>query len=263
MGATEIGQGADTVFTQMAAQAIGVPPHHIHVVSMQDTDVTPFDTGAYGSRQSYVSGAALKQVCLLLRKKILAFAGEITGIDPEAMDLHDGTIWNVQNQNQLMPLSELALISFYHNDLAQHITAEASRQCQDNTYALGCCFAEIEVTLPTGRIEILRLINVHDSGRIINPQMARGQVYGGMAMGIGYALSEKMVYDPATGRLLNGNFLDYKLPTAMDIPTLETKFIEEDDPSSPFGNKSLGEPPIIPVAAAIRNALLHGTGRCV
>ena len=110
---------------------------------------------------------------------------------------------------------------------------------------------------------MLDIINVHDSGRLINPALAAAQVHGGMAMGIGYALSEHMQYDKKTGALLNGNLLDYKLPTAMDVPNLSAAFVETDDPSSPYGNKSLGEPPAIPVAAAIRNALLYATGVAV
>lgn len=110
-----------------------------------------------------------------------------------------------------------------------------------------------------GHIKIENIINVHDSGKIINPVLASAQVHGGMAMGIGYAMYEQMLYDK-NGHLLNGNLLDYKIPTAMDIPELKTAFFETNDPSGPYGNKSLGEPPTIPVAAAIRNAVLCATG---
>ena len=161
-----------------------------------------------------------------------------------------------------MSLSELAVTSFYNSDGARHITAESTYQCQDNTYALGCCFAEIEVDLAMGHIRVVNIVNVHDSGRIINPVMARAQVHGGMSMGLGYALSEQMLYDKK-GKLLNGNLLDYKMPTAMDVPELGVRFIETVDSSAPYGNKSLGEPPAIPVAAAVRNALLNATGVAV
>lgn len=263
MGATEIGQGADTAFTQMAAETLGISTDKIHVVSQQDTDLTPFDTGAYASRQSYVSGAALKQTCLLFRQKVFHYLKELSGNDPEKMDIRGGVIVHSETGETLMPLDELAVTSFYHPSKAQHITAESTRQCADNTYALGCCFAEIEVNIAQGRISVLDIINVHDSGRLINPALAAAQVHGGMAMGIGYALSEHMQYDKKTGALLNGNLLDYKLPTAMDVPNLSAAFVETDDPSSPYGNKSLGEPPAIPVAAAIRNALLYATGVAV
>ena len=103
------------------------------------------------------------------------------------------------------------------------------------------------------------MINVHDSGVLINPQLAKAQVHGGMSMGLGYALSEQLLFD-AKGKPLNPNLLDYKLPTSMDTPDLAVDFVETVDPSGPYGNKSLGEPPAIPVAPAIRNALLQATG---
>lgn len=113
------------------------------------------------------------------------------------------------------------------------------------------------------KIRILDIINVHDSGKIINPQLASMQVHGGMSMGIGYGLSEQMLLDEQTGRVLNGTLLDYKLPTAMDAPDLHLDFVELEDPTGPFGNKALGEPPAIPPAPAIRNAFLNATGVAV
>ncbi|ATW23553.1 xanthine dehydrogenase subunit XdhA [Candidatus Formimonas warabiya] len=259
MGATEIGQGADTVFSQMAAETIGIEPDQVHVISTQDTDTTPFDTGAYGSRQSYVSGAALKQTCLLFLERIFCYAAERWGCNSIDLDLRKGMLQSKVTGQTVVSLKQLAMNAFYSREHAMHITAESSYQCKDNTYALGCCFAEIEVDIRLGRIKILDIVNVHDSGRIINPMLAKAQVHGGMAMGLGYALSEQMLYN-REGKLLNGNFLDYKLPTAMDIPPLQVRFVETYDPSSPYGNKSLGEPPVIPVAAAVRNALLCATG---
>ena len=140
------------------------------------------------------------------------------------------------------------------------ITAEISRQVKNNTIAFGCCFAEVEVDIKLGKVKVVDIINVHDSGRLINPKLAQMQVHGGMSMGIGYGLSEQMLIDPKTGRVLNGTLLDYKLPTMMDAPDLEAEFVELDDPTAPFGNKALGEPPAIPPAPAIRNAVLHATG---
>jgi xanthine dehydrogenase molybdenum-binding subunit len=103
------------------------------------------------------------------------------------------------------------------------------------------------------------MINVHDSGRIINPELALGQAHGGMSMSLGFGTTERLIYDDG-GRLLNGNLLDYKLPTAMDSPEFEAAFVETEDPSGPYGNKSLGEPTTISPAAAIRNAVLQATG---
>ena len=262
LGATEIGQGGDTVFSQMAAQAIGIPTEDVHIVSTQDTDTAPFDTGAYASRQTYVTGHAIKKAGELFRERLLSYARELL---PEAgeLDVRDAAVVDAATGEALLSLAELALEAFYSLDHSVHITAEATNQCKDNTFSFGCCFAEIEVDIPVGKIKVLNIVNVHDSGRLINPKLAEAQVHGGMSMGLGYALSEEMKYDPKTGRLLNGNLLDYKLPTALDHPALHALFVETDDPSGPFGNKSLGEPPAIPVAAAVRNALLHATGVAV
>ena len=116
--------------------------------------------------------------------------------------------------------------------------------------------------MPVGQVKVTNIINVHDSGVLINPKLAAAQVHGGMSMGLGYGLSEELLYDDK-GRPLNDNLLDYKLPTSMDTPHLEAQFVELEDPTGPFGNKALGEPPAIPVAPAVRNAVLNATGVAV
>lgn len=259
LGATEIGQGGDTVFLQMAAAATGFPFADIHIVSTQDTDTAPFDTGAYASRQTYVTGKAIKKTGALFRDKLLAHAGRLLDITPQALDIIGRNIVKKTTQAPLISLAELAQNAFYALDHTEHISAEATSHCMDNTFAFGCCFVEIEVDMPLGRIKPLRVVNVHDSGVLINPQLAEAQVHGGQSMGLGYALAEELLYDEQ-GRLRNGNLLDYKLPTTMDTPRLKAAFVETADPTGPFGNKALGEPPAIPVAAAVRNALLHATG---
>ena len=140
------------------------------------------------------------------------------------------------------------------------LTAEVSEQVKKNTIATGCCFAEVEVDIKLGKIKILHIINVHDSGKLLNPQLAEMQVHGGMSMGMGYGISEQLILDEKTGRPLNGNLLDYKLMTMLDTPDIKADFVEMDDPMGPYGNKALGEPPAIPSAPAIRNAVLHATG---
>lgn len=260
LGETEIGQGADTAFAQMAAKAIGIPLESVHVVSCQDTDITPFGTGAYASRQTYVGGMAIQKTAVLLREKILECARDYTRMHPHDMDLIDGTIVLKTTGQALMTLGELATETLYSLENSHHITAETTSQCKSNAYSLGCAFAEVEVDLPLGKVKILDLINIHDCGRLINPQLAEAQVHGGMSMAIGYGLSEHMIYDPKTGRLLNGNLLDYKLGTTMDHPHLEAQFVENPEPTHTFGTKALGEPPAVPGAPAIRNAVLHATG---
>jgi xanthine dehydrogenase molybdenum-binding subunit len=263
MGATEIGQGADTVFTQMAAEAAGLSEQNVHIVSTQDTDVTPFDTGAYASRQTYVSGRAVCKTGAIFKQKILDYASYMLHRPAGELALRQDTVTDAATGTPLLALAELAQTAFYSLDRSEHITAEATSQCKENTFASGACFAEVEVDLPLGRVKVLHLLNVHDSGILINPKLAEAQVHGGMSMGLGYALSEELLYEEKTGRPLNDNLLDYKLPTAMDTPELQAAFVELDDPTGPFGNKALGEPPAIPVAPAVRNAVLQATGVAV
>jgi len=262
MGATEIGQGADTVFVQMAAEVTGITEDRVHIISTQDTDITPFDTGAYASRQTYVSGKAVKMTGEILKEKILDYASYMLDRAADTMDIENNQVVDKEGREVLLSMEELATTAFYSLDKSVHITAEATSHCKDNTFATGACFAEVEVDIPLGQIKVTKITNVHDSGMLINPKLAEAQVHGGMSMGLGYGLSEQLLFDKS-GRPLNDNLLDYKLPTAMDTPDLHVEFVELEDPTGPFGNKALGEPPAIPVAPAIRNAVLHATGVAV
>ena len=259
LGATEIGQGADTVFSQMVAEVLHTDMAHVHIKTVQDTDVSPFDTGAYASRQSFVTGTAVRHCAELLRDKILAYAATLLPeVDAKELRLEDNWIW--AGDEQAMSVAALAEESYYSLTNSSVLTAEVSEQVKKNTIATGCCFAEVEVDIKLGKIRILNIINVHDSGKLLNPQLAEMQVHGGMSMGMGYGVSEQLILDEKTGRPLNGNLLDYKLMTMLDTPDIKADFVEMDDPMGPFGNKALGEPPAIPGAPAIRNAVLHATG---
>ena len=260
LGATEIGQGGDTVFSQMAAEAIGIPTEDVQIVSFQDTDTAPFDTGAYASRQTYVTGHAIKKCGLQFRARVLDYAAEMLERPAAELGIRGREVVDARTGEALLPMEELAMTAMYSLTHSEHISAECTNHCKDNTFSFGVGFAEVEVDLRVGKVKVLRIVNVHDSGVLINPQLAEAQVHGGMSMGLGYALSEEMKFDPRTGRLLNGNLLDYKLPTTMDTPELKAMFVETHDSSGPFGNKSLGEPPAIPVAPAVRNAILQATG---
>lgn len=260
LGATEIGQGSDTIFAQMVAETLGLPVDMVHVVSTQDTDIAPFDTGAYASRQTYITGMAVAKAAAEVKGKILEFVRKMTGIPTHALEIKEQKIVYKHSGEVVMPLAEVALQSYYDLALAEPITSDTSYNARVNAFVFGVTFAEVEVDLQTGQIAVLEIYNVHDSGKIINPLLAEGQVHGGVSMGLGYALSEQMLFDEQTGRPLNNNLLDYKLPTIMDIPEIGVDFVETFEPTHPFGCKSLGEPPTIPVAPAIRNAVLDATG---
>lgn len=257
---TEIGQGADTAFSQMAAEELGIPLEKVHIVSSQDTDVTPFGTGAYASRQTYVGGFAVQQTARIMKERILSYAHELTRMTVHNLDIEDGYIININNSRRLMSLAELATTALYSLEHSRHITAESTYQVKSNAYSFGCSFAEVEVDIPLCKVKLVNMINVHDCGRLINPALAAAQVHGGMSMAIGYGLSEQLLYDKKTGRPLNNNLLDYKLSTTMDHPHLEARFVENYEPTSAYGTKALGEPPATSGAPAIRNAVLNATG---
>lgn len=259
-GETEIGQGCDTAYSQMVADAVGIPFRDVHVVSNQDTDVTPFGTGAYASRQTYVGGFAIMQTALALRERILNIAHEQTRMPVSNLDLVDGQIVRKSDGRILKSLGDLATESLYSMEHSQHITAETTAQIKSNAYSFGCSFAEVEVDIPMCKVKLLNLVNVHDCGTLINPALAEAQVHGGMSMAIGYGLSEQLLFDEKTGKPLNNNLLDYKLSTFMDHPSLEARFVENVEPTSPFGTKALGEPPACSGAPAIRNAIANATG---
>lgn len=260
LGETEIGQGADTAFAQMAADAVGLTLDKVNVVSCQDTDITPFGTGAYASRQTYVGGLTIKQTGELLKQRILDYAQKLTGIPANELDIVDNNIIKATDNSVQMTVGELAITALYSLTDSQHITAETTYQIKSNAYSFGCCFADVEVDIRACKIKILNIINVHDCGKLINPALAEAQVHGGMSMGIGYALSEQELFDGRSGKTLNNNLLDYKLSTFMDHPHLEVQFVENAEPTSAYGTKALGEPPACPVAPAIRNAVLNATG---
>lgn len=263
LGETEIGQGADTAFTQMTADVLGVPLESVHVISCQDTDVTPFGTGAYASRQTYTAGFAIRQTALMLRERILKYAQELTRMPIYNLDIVDGIIIRTPDGRELMTLGELSTEALYSMTNSQHLSAESTAQIKSNAYSFGCTFAEVEVDIPMCKVKLLDIVNVHDAGKLINPALAEAQVHGGMSMGIGFGLSERLIFDQKTGRTLNPNLLDYKLSTFMDHPRLRAYFIENPEPTSAFGTKALGEPPACPVAPAIRNAVYQATGVAV
>jgi len=260
LGETEIGQGADTAFSQMATDAVGVPVSMIHVRSTQDTDISPFGTGAYASRQTYMAGFSIMQTGQLLKERILACAETFTRQPAFNLSLEDGRIFRTSDGKQLMTLGELAIQALYNTTQSRHLTAEETFHLRNNAFSFGCTFAEVEVDIPLCKVRLLQMVNVHDCGRLVNPALAEAQVHGGMSMAIGYGLSEELKFDPKSGRLLNDNLLDYKLSTFLDHPHLEARFVENPEPTSPFGTKSLGEPPACSGAPAIRNAVLHATG---
>ncbi|MCL2851571.1 MAG: xanthine dehydrogenase molybdenum-binding subunit XdhA [Defluviitaleaceae bacterium] len=260
VGATEIGQGSDTGLIQIAAETLGVPAEMVYAEAVTDTDIAPFDTGCYASRQIYVTGMAVAKAAQELKDKICRAAEQFYKISSQVLDIEDAYIINTTTGDRVASLGDLALYTYYDKARARTLTAEVSNNCHNNSYPMGVTFAEVEVDTQTGVVTLLSMLNAHDSGVIINPLLAEGQVEGGMGMGVGFALGEDLFYDTKTGAPLNNNLLDYKIPTAMDVPELGVLFVQPVDPYGPFGAKGLGEPPLCSPAAAIRNAVCQALG---
>ena len=179
------------------------------------------------------------------------------------LDIKEGNIVRITDGRILMTLGELSSEALYSMTNSQHLTAESTAQIKSNAYSFGCTIAEVEVDIPMCRVKLLDIVNAHDAGTLINPALAEAQVHGGMSMGIGFGLSERLLFDEKTGRTLNGSLLDYKLSTFMDHPRLKAVFVENPEPTGAFGTKALGEPPVCSVAPAIRNAVYQATGAAV
>ncbi len=259
VGATEIGLCAVRALVQIAAQATGIPFENFHLVSNQDTDYSPFDTGAYASRQTYTTSPAIAAAAREFKDKILSLASLLSGLPREALRLVGGAVVGSDGKLPVFSLAELALQSYYHLDLGTPIVAEATHKTRKNPPVFCCTFVDLEVDIPLCRITVKEAWNIHDAGRIVNPKLATGQVHGGMGMGLGWALYEEMILDDR-GRVLNNNLLDYKMPSFMDLPDLDCAFIEVPDPANPFGIRALGEPPLVTPAPAVRNAVWQATG---
>ncbi len=270
IGGQEIGQGGTTVIAQMAAEAVGVPYEAVRVES-SDTNLIPWDLGTHGSRNTFVSGNAVVGAAGKLRARMFDVAMGLLGEDnPEQLEVAGGRVWIRGNTNKSVSVAQVAKAAHYRRDgtvlMAEHFydppTEEPDSSGHGNksaAYSFGFHGAEVEVDEETGEVRVLRIIAAHDVGRVINPLGAQGQVEGGVAQGIGFALIENLFAD--CGQRLHSNMQDYKIPAAADVPNqVESIFIESHDPNGPFGAKGIAEPGVIPVAPAIANAIADATG---
>lgn len=263
VGCCELGQGSNTAMAQIASEAMGVPFEMIEV-NEGDTDVATFDVGAYASRQTYVAGMAVKKAALKVKAIVLARAAELLHRGAETLDTCDGNIVDVDTMEVLMPIADVAYDCYYNRgkfaDECMMIEANASHCPTTQGLTFVCTFAEVEVDMETGYVDLKKFYTSCDCGTLINPLAATCQLMGGSIMACGYGLTEQILIDEKSGRVLNGNMLDYKVFTFADLPDLQAHFVETKEPSSAYGNKALGEPPMLTAAPAIRNAVYNATG---
>jgi xanthine dehydrogenase molybdenum-binding subunit len=267
-GSSDIGQGSETVIAQIVAEVLGIPTEDINVIN-NDTDVCPWDVGVHASRTTFVAGNSALGAALKIKQQLLETAGQALEEDPSGLEISQGVIFARHNKEKNISLGKVLRNAHYVAGgrmlMAEHFydppNENFDREFKGNlsvTYAYGAHGVEVEVDRQTGRVRIVNYVAAHDVGKAINPMLLEGQISGGGVMGLGYALSEKMVYK--NGRLMNANYLDYKLLTAKDIPPMQAVIVETDEKDGPFGAKGIGEPGLVPTAPAIANAIYDAVG---
>ena len=255
VGATDIGTGADTMFCQVAAEALGVGIEKIIPYS-SDTDMTPFDPGAYASSTTYISGRAVEKAARLVLGQIRDVGARMLEEEPDAVVLHNEKV--CAKDGRFVTYEQVCLSSLYQKDQFQ-IMATASHMSLDSPPPFAAVFAEVEVDTATGLVRVRKLVEAVDCGQVVNPHMAEGQVEGAAAQALGYALFERMPAD-AAGRMEFRSFRDYTIASAIDVPEIVTILVPTHEPTGPFGAKAVAEIPINGPAPAIANAVFNATG---
>ncbi len=256
IGATDLGTGSDTILAQMAAEVLGIPLEDVIVYS-SDTDFTPFDKGAYASSTTYVSGGAVQKAALQIKEQIQEHAALMLSIsEPDSLRLEDRKV--IARDGRSVTLAEVALSSLHQMNQHQ-IMATASHTSQVSPPPTAAQFAEVVVDTKTGTITVERLLMIVDCGRVINPITAAGQVEGGMAQALGFALTEEMRFDQE-GHQMNPNLTGYHIPHAKEMPVMDVIFVQTDEPSGPFGAKSVSEIATDGVAPALVSAVHNAAG---
>ena len=262
VGATDLGTGSDTVLAQMAAEVLGVPLEDIIVYS-SDTDFTPFDKGAYASSTTYISGAAVVKAAQQIAERICDRAARLLNEKNSGEKLTPGDIQLVERKaiapdGRFITLSEIGHNALHQEDQEQ-IMAVASYVSPVAPPPFAAQYAEVTVDIETGQVEVDKLVMAVDSGIIVNPITASGQIEGGMTQALGYAVCEEMRYDEQ-GHIRERDFRDYHIFQAHEMPELETIFVETFEPTHPFGVKAVAEIPLDGVAPAVGNAILDACG---
>lgn len=264
----DMGQGANTMLSQICAQELGVPLSHVTVMA-PDTDTAPFCLGSLASRVTIIAGNAVLRAAREARQKLLALAAEKLGVDAEQLEIADGRIAAPGQPDKSATLAEIARLHiFRHGGEGIHVRAtyDAPTVMHDADYygnvAPAHSFAaqavEVEVDTGTGQVTVIDSFVADDCGKAINPLAVHGQTHGATVQAIGWTLYENLQYED--GRLMNGNFADYTMPTADAVPMLRTDVVESNDPNGPYGAKGASETAILPGAAAIANAVFDAVG---
>ncbi|HZN49073.1 MAG TPA: molybdopterin cofactor-binding domain-containing protein, partial [Methylomirabilota bacterium] len=270
-GASEIGQGSETVLAMIVAETLGVPLERVDVVN-SDTAVRPWDVGTHASRTTFIAGNAARQAAEKLRAQLLDVAATQLEEPAAALDVRGGWVFVRRDPQRRLQYEAVARAGHFRGG-GRVLVAEAfydppttmlDKDFQGNVsaaYTSAFQAVLVDVDPESGRVVVRKVASAHDVGRALNPAAAEGQVHGGIHMGLGYALSERFVVE--RGQVVTQTFMDYAILKADDMPQIEVRLIETVDAEGPFGAKGLGESGVIPVAAAVRNAIKDATGvRC-
>ena len=255
IGAADMGTGCDTILAQMAAECLDCPMENI-IVSGADTDTSPYDSGSYASSTTYVTGKAVEKACEKLQIRICERAAEMLSCTVDKIEFDGHRAKNLEN-GETVTLQEIGISSMCGNECALQVTETHSSPFSPPPFMAG--MVEIELDKETGHVEILDYVAVVDCGTVINPNLARVQTEGGIVQGIGMALYENIQYSDK-GQMLNQSFMQYKLPTRLDMGKLRVEFEESHEPTGPFGAKSIGEIVINTPAPALAHAIANATG---
>ncbi len=254
IGAADMGTGCDTILAQMAADCLDCDVDNI-VVHGVDTDISPYDTGSYASSTTYITGGAVVKACATLRKKILEEGARLLDCPIENVEFDGQKVFSLED-NKEMSLKELGNVTFVGGSKLLSATESHYSRVSPPPFMVG--LVETEIDMLTGKVDIIDYVAVVDCGTVINPNLSRIQVEGGIGQGIGMALYEDISYDK-NGRMRNDSFLQYKIPTRLDVGTIRVEFESSFEPTGPFGAKSIGEIVINTPAPALVNAVYNAT----
>jgi putative selenate reductase molybdopterin-binding subunit len=255
VGSADIGTGSDTTLCQIAAEVLGVPIENI-LIRSGDSDDISFDYGAYASSTAYITGTCVLKAADDARQQIVAVAARMMDEDPEGLLVHDSRVSSLDGKS--ISLQEVAMECLYGQD-KQLIIGRGSHSTKESPPPFVAMFAEVEVDTETGVIKPVHIVTAVDVGKALNPDICEGQVEGAVAQGLGYALTEEIITGP-DGTVLNPTFMDYKIFCADDMPALTTILVEAEEPTGPFGAKSVAEIAINGPAPAIANAVYDAVG---
>ncbi|MFW6293435.1 MAG: xanthine dehydrogenase family protein molybdopterin-binding subunit, partial [Spirochaetota bacterium] len=257
-GTHDLGTGTKTVMTQVAAEELGVPMERIRI-TIGDTLTCPYSLLSAGSLTVPSVGPTVRAAAADAKRQIVEIAAVMLDVDEADLAVADGVISAPSDPSISVTMDDVAAKIGNYMVIGKGARGPNPSGVSVNTF--GAQFAEVEVDLDTGEVRVLRIVAAHEFGRVLNPLTLSSQIEGGVFQGAGFAIMEERIMDPTTGRFVNANLSEYRLPTAVDVPQVDSIFIgPPDERSNNTGAKGAGEPPIIPPAAAIANAVYDATG---